>query len=102
MPTFETLPRFEKDWKGLTPRQRDAFRKVVREAFVPDLMAPDRPFRPGLRVKGVKAHPNVFEMTWDNDGRTTFSYGCRTRSRAAARYLAAHRNPRHLHPPPGP
>jgi len=52
-----------------------AFRKVVKDAFVPDLMAADRPFRPGLRVKGVKAHPNVFEMTWDNDGRATFSYG---------------------------
>ena len=25
--------------------------------------------------KGVKAHPNVFERTWDNDGRATFSYG---------------------------
>ena len=73
MPTFETLPRFEKDWKGLTPQQRGTFRKVVMDAFVPDLMAPDRPFRPGLRVKGVKAHPNVFEMTWDNDGRATLS-----------------------------
>ena len=31
MPTFETLPRFEKDWKGLTSQQRDAFRKVVKE-----------------------------------------------------------------------
>jgi hypothetical protein len=42
MPTFETLPRFEKDWTGLTPHQRDAFRKVVKDAFVPDLIAPDR------------------------------------------------------------
>jgi hypothetical protein len=42
---------------------------------VPDLAAPDRPFRPGPRVKGVAAHPGVFEMTWDNDGRATFSYG---------------------------
>ena len=50
-------------------------RKVVLEAFVPDLIAPDRPFRPGLRVKGVAAHPRVFEMTSDNDGRTTFTYG---------------------------
>jgi hypothetical protein len=75
MPTFETLPRFEKDWKDLTPQQWATFRKVVKDAFVPDLMAPDRPFRPGLRVKGVKAHPNVFEMTWENDGRATFSYG---------------------------
>ena len=75
MPTFETLPRFEKDWKGLTSGQKDAFRKVIKEAFVPDLTAPDRPFRPGLRVKGVKAHPNVFETTWDNNRRATFSYG---------------------------
>ncbi len=75
MPTFETLPRFERDWKNLTAQQQATFRKVVTEAFVPDLTARDRPFRPGLRVKGVAAHPNVFEMTWDNDGRATFSYG---------------------------
>jgi len=23
----------------------------------------------------VTAHPGVFETTWDNDGRATFSYG---------------------------
>lgn len=27
----------------------------------------------GLCVKGVAAHPGVFEMTWDNDSRATFS-----------------------------
>jgi hypothetical protein len=75
MPTFETVPRFERDWKSLTSQQQALFRKVVLEAFVPDLMAPDRPFRAGLRVKGVAAHPGVFEMTWDNDGRATFTYG---------------------------
>ena len=55
MPTFETLPRFQRDWKNLTSQQQALFRKVVLEAFVPDLTAPDRPFRPGLRVKGVAA-----------------------------------------------
>jgi hypothetical protein len=75
MPTFETLPRFERDWKKLTPEQKALFRKVVTEAFVPDLTDPERPFRPGLRVKGVTAHPGVFEMTWDGDGRATFTYG---------------------------
>lgn len=75
MPTFETLPRFERDWKGLSTPQRAAFRKTVKDAFVPDLMAPDRPFRPGLRVKGVTGSPGIFEMTWENDGRATFSYG---------------------------
>ena len=75
MPTFETLPRFKRDWKNLDAHQQSTFRKVVTEAFVPDLAAADRPFRPGLRVKGVAAHPGIFEMTWDNDGRATFSYG---------------------------
>jgi hypothetical protein len=75
MPTFETLSRFERDWKKLTAQQQASFRKVVTEAFVADLAAPDRPFRPGLGVKGVAAHPGVFEMIWDNDGRATFSYG---------------------------
>ncbi len=75
MPTFETLPRFERDWRNLTAQRRATFRKVIAEAFVPDLAAPDRPFRAGLRVKGVAAHPGVFEMTWDNDGHATFSYG---------------------------
>ena len=75
MPTFQALPRFGRDWKNLTRQQQAMFRKVVLEAIVPDLMAPDRPFRPGLRVKRVAAHPRVFEMTWDNDGRATFSYG---------------------------
>ena len=51
MPTFETLPRFEKDWKGLTPKQRDTFGKMVKDACTPDLMALDRPFRPGCGSK---------------------------------------------------
>ena len=36
MPTFQTLPRFDRDWKNLTSQQQAMFRKVVLEAFVPD------------------------------------------------------------------
>jgi hypothetical protein len=32
-------------------------------------------FRKGLRVKGVRGRPGVYEMTWADDGRATFSYG---------------------------
>jgi hypothetical protein len=32
MPTFETLLRFGRDWKDLTPGQRAMFRKVVLSA----------------------------------------------------------------------
>ena len=39
MPAFEMFPRFERDWKNLTSQQQAMFRKIVLEAFVPDLMA---------------------------------------------------------------
>ena len=75
MATFETLPRFEAGWKALTQEQRVMFRNVVLAAFEPDLALPDRPFRPGLRVRELAGCPGVFEMTWSDDGRATFSYG---------------------------
>lgn len=75
MATFETLPLFEEGWRSLTREQQATFRAVVVEAFTPDLVSPDRPFRASLRVREVQGHPGVFEMTWDEDGRATFSYG---------------------------
>jgi hypothetical protein len=51
MPAFEVLPRLERDWGKLAAQQQATFRKVVNEAFVPGLAAPDHPFRPGLRSK---------------------------------------------------
>lgn len=78
MPTFQTDPRFDRDWKSLTPEQRQRFRRVIREEFRPDL-ASGR-FRPGLRVKGIQDSPSgVFEMTWAPDGRATFEYGSEKR-----------------------
>ena len=54
MPTFQALPRFERDWKNLTWQQQGLFRKVIMEAFVPDLMA--RTGRSG-QACGSKAWP---------------------------------------------
>jgi len=65
--------RFGADFQSLLPGQQVAFLVAV-EAFVADLRS-DREFRKGLRVKGVKGAPGVFEMTWAPDGRATFSYG---------------------------
>jgi len=75
MATFETLPHFEASWVKLTRGQQDAFRAVVLEAFEPDLMTPDHPFRRSLRVRLVTGQPGLFEMAWSHDGRATFSYG---------------------------
>lgn len=73
MPTFQWLPRFGADCDDLTPAQQAAFLVAV-VLFVEDLQA-GRRFRKGLRVKGVKGAPGVFEMTWAPDGRATFRYG---------------------------
>ena len=97
MPTFETLSRFERDWKNLTWQQQALFRKAVLEAFVPDLMAPDRPVRPGLRVKGVADRRCVRDDMGQRRPGDLQLRG-RTGARPAARHLAADRNPRHLHP----
>ncbi|WP_035697160.1 hypothetical protein [Glycomyces tenuis] len=38
-------------------------------------LAEGRQPRPGLRVKGIKGAPGIFELTWAPDGRATWSYG---------------------------
>lgn len=73
MPTREVLPQFWRDWARLTSGQRRAFLVAV-ERFVGDLQSGGA-FRAGLRVKGVRTAPGIFELTWAPDGRATFSYG---------------------------
>jgi hypothetical protein len=73
VPTYETLPRFTTDLQHLTRAQRRRFRRVVQEAFVPDLRT--GLFRPGLRIKRLRCAPGVYELTWAPDGRATWSYG---------------------------
>ncbi|MFI1839464.1 hypothetical protein [Streptomyces olivaceoviridis] len=49
MPTYEATPRFTADHHRLT--------------------------RAGLRIKGIRSARGVFELTWDGNGRATWSYG---------------------------
>jgi hypothetical protein len=73
VPTYERLPRFDRDYEALSPEERAAFRRAVGR-FVEDLQA-GRPFRRGLRVKAVQRAAGVFELTWASNGRATFQYG---------------------------
>lgn len=73
MPTYAWTTRFRADFDRLTASQRSAFLEAVGR-FVEDLQARRR-FRKGLRVKGIKGAPGIFEMTWAADGRATFQYG---------------------------
>lgn len=73
MPTFESLPGFEREYGKLTAEQQDAFKTVIRQ-FVDDLRA-GRGFRRQLRVKKVQGTTHVWEITWAPDGRATWQYG---------------------------
>ena len=77
MPTYEWLEPFGDDFRRLTSSQQAAFLTSVA-LLVADL-ATRRGLRPGLRVKGVRGAPGVFEMTWAPDGRATFEYGAPVR-----------------------
>ena len=73
MPTYERLLRFDRDYGALSLAEKRAFKEDVKK-FVEDLER-GQGFRKGLRVKGVQGARGIFEMTWADDGRATFSFG---------------------------
>ena len=72
MPTYAVTESFMRDFRALSDKQREAFRRAVGR-FVDDVGRGR--FRPGLRVKGIQGMPGCFEMTWAKDGRAIFTYG---------------------------
>lgn len=73
MPTHDEEEQFLREFAKLTAAQQDRFVDAMKE-MVEDLRF-NRRFRPGLRVKGVRGHRGIFELTWAPDGRATFEYG---------------------------
>lgn len=73
MPTHEEDTRFLRDWASLSLEHHLQFAKAMKK-MVRDLKA-GQGFRKGLRIKGVQGHPGVFELTWADEGRATFSFG---------------------------
>lgn len=73
MPTFERLQRFDRDLAALSPDQRRAFVAAVKKLL--EDLGQGQVVRRGLRVKGIRGAPGMFELTWAGDGRATFSYG---------------------------
>lgn len=72
MPTFEYPPRFGRDYRRLSRREKDLFKQAVG-LFVSGLR--EGKLDPRLRVKRVKRTADVWEMSWAEDGRTTFERG---------------------------
>lgn len=73
MPTYDVESRFLRDYARLSEDQKLLFAAAYKK-MIADLKA-GRGFRKSLRVKGVQSHSGVFEMTWADNGRATFSYG---------------------------
>jgi hypothetical protein len=73
MPTYTTLPRFDRDYARLPPEDQKRFKQSVRK-FIEDLERGEG-FRAGLRVRGIQGAPGIFEMSWAPNGRATFEYG---------------------------
>lgn len=74
MPTFESGPRFDREFRRLSREIRRAFLAVL-PVFIEALRAKPPEFPPRLRVKRVEGSPGVWELTFAPDGRATFSYG---------------------------
>jgi hypothetical protein len=72
MPTYDAEGRFWEEYDRLTLEQRQAFLIAVRK-MVEDLRT--GVLRASLRVKRVRGHDGIWEMTWAPDGRATFRYG---------------------------
>ena len=81
MPTFVVEIWFKNDYRGFGRNERDLFRRA-RKSFVAALKLYENgghawpPLFPAtLRIKNVKGHPGIWELSWNGDGRCTWSYG---------------------------
>ena len=75
MPTWESVPRFWRDYDKLTKDQKEVFQDAVR--LFREGLAAGGQFHPSLRVHHVQGTKGIYSMTWDSDGdsRATFQYG---------------------------
>ena len=77
MPTHEEEKAFQRDFRRLTPSQREQFLSALDE-FIDDLRGMEagrRPwFRPGS-VRKLAGTEGLYELRWAPDGRATFSIG---------------------------
>ena len=77
---FVVLDTFKADYKRLSPTDRTAFKKALRE-FVAACdryaLDPAAAWPASLRVRDVESAPGIWEMTWSfsgPDGRATFEW----------------------------
>jgi hypothetical protein len=74
VPTFQRSRRFLREYLALPREQREAFKRALL-VFIAALREKPPAFPRPLRVKGVKGHPGVYELTFGDGGRATLEYG---------------------------
>lgn len=74
MPTYEYPEAFLREFRRLSPEQRERFLGAVAKLVAALRERPPR-FPAGLRVKAVQGTLGVWELTFSPDGRATFAYG---------------------------
>ncbi len=74
MPTFQRLPRFDRDWDALTAAERRAFRTAVA-LFLDGLRGASGRFHPRLRVHRIDGTEDIWSLSFGDDARATFQYG---------------------------
>lgn len=73
MPTFERLPRFDREFRRLPRELQRAFLAML-PVFIAALRQKPLSFPPALRVKRVQGAAGIWEITFAPDGRATFEY----------------------------
>ena len=77
MPTHEEEKAFQRDFRRLTPSERQQFLSALDE-FIDDLRGIEAGrqqwFRPGS-VRKLAGAKGLYELRWASDGRATFSIG---------------------------
>lgn len=74
MPTFNRLPRFNKDLSKLSQDEQEVF-KAAAGLFLQGLKQGTGRFHPSLRVHRIDSTEDVWSITWGDDARATFHYG---------------------------
>jgi hypothetical protein len=73
VPTFERLPRFDREFRRLPRELQQAFLAML-SVFTAALRETPPSFPPALRGKLVQGRPGVWELPYAADGRAPFSY----------------------------
>ena len=78
MPTFDRLALFKREYRKLTPEQRERFKVAVAKLVAALSQTPPRlPGEP--LVNPLAGHRGVYELRFARDGRATFTLGAPVR-----------------------